>query len=170
MSKRFRQYAGILSAVAAYYVIHEGAHLLYALMLGVFKKIRFMGLGMQIDVFADRMTDNQMGLFCLLGSVATLICAYILVFLSKRIGEAQSKTLRACMYYITIILLLLDPVYLSFLFMFFGGGDMNGISLIVPKLLAQCIYGAVLLINILVFWKLVLPRYKASFEKEALKK
>lgn len=60
MSKRTRQYISILAAVAAYYLIHEGAHLLYALLGGVFKKINFMGLGVQIDVYAERMTDIQL--------------------------------------------------------------------------------------------------------------
>lgn len=52
MSKRVRQYISILAAVAAYYLVHEGAHLLYALSTGVFKQINFMGVGMQIDVYA----------------------------------------------------------------------------------------------------------------------
>lgn len=30
MTKRARQYTGILAALAAYYLVHEGAHLLYA--------------------------------------------------------------------------------------------------------------------------------------------
>ena len=50
MSKRTRQYIGLISAIIAYYVIHEGAHLVYALCTGVFKQIKFMGLGIQIDV------------------------------------------------------------------------------------------------------------------------
>lgn len=37
MSKRARQYIGILAAVIAYYLVHEGAHLLYALFTGVFR-------------------------------------------------------------------------------------------------------------------------------------
>lgn len=63
MSKRTRQYLGILAAVVGYYLIHEGAHFLYALLTGVFKQIKFMGLGVQIDVYAERMTDTQLGLF-----------------------------------------------------------------------------------------------------------
>lgn len=31
MKKRIRQYIGLLSAVLAYYAVHEGAHLIYAL-------------------------------------------------------------------------------------------------------------------------------------------
>lgn len=57
MSKRTRQYIGILAALAAYYLVHEGAHLLYALLSGVFKQINFMGLGVQIDVYAEHMTN-----------------------------------------------------------------------------------------------------------------
>ena len=58
-----RQYIGILAALVAYYFVHEGAHLLYALLTGVFKQINFMGLGVQIDVYTERMTDTQLGIF-----------------------------------------------------------------------------------------------------------
>ena len=44
MSKRTRQYIGILAALAAYYLVHEGTHLLYALLTGVFKQIRLIVL------------------------------------------------------------------------------------------------------------------------------
>lgn len=55
MSKRIRQYIGIFAAVISYYIIHEGAHLIAALYYGVFKGINFMGLGIQIDVYAAAM-------------------------------------------------------------------------------------------------------------------
>ena len=42
MSKRARQYIGVLSAVAACYILHEGARLQYALPVGVFRRINFM--------------------------------------------------------------------------------------------------------------------------------
>ena len=57
MTKRTRQYLGLLAAVAAYYLIHEGAHLVYALGTGAFRQINFLGLGVQVDVYAERMTD-----------------------------------------------------------------------------------------------------------------
>lgn len=126
MSKRTRQYISILAAVAAYYLIHEGAHLLYALLGGVFKKINFMGLGVQIDVYAERMSDIQLGIFCLVGAMTTFCAGYLLTALAKRICCAKSKLLRAVLYYVTIAFLLLDPLYLSALCGFFGGGDMNG--------------------------------------------
>ena len=163
MSKQTRQYIGILAALAAYYLVHEGAHLLYALLTGVFRQINFMGLGVQVDVYAGRMTDTQLGIFCLVGALATFCAGYLLTALAKNICRAKSSLLRAVLYYITIALLLLDPLYLSVLCGLFGGGDMNGIALLCPEWAARCLFGALLLANGLVFWKRVLPVYKKSF-------
>ena len=163
MSKRMRQYIGILAALAAYYLVHEGAHLLYALLTGVFKQIKFMGLGVQINVYAERMTDTQLGIFCLVGALATFCVGYLLAALARSICHAKSKLLRAVLYYITIAFLMLDPLYLSILCSFFGGGDMNGIALLCPEWAVRSLFGVFLLVNGLVFWKRVLPVYRQSF-------
>ena len=167
MNKRVRQYVGLLSAVIAYYLIHEGAHFLYALSIGAFKQINFMGLGMQIDIYAEKMTQTQLGVFCMLGSVTTLLTAYILIALIDKIRNISSKAIKACLYYITIAMLLIDPLYLSVLCGFFGGGDMNGIKLLVPEVAARILYGLVLIVNAWVFVKIVLPKYKLAFADEA---
>lgn len=166
MSKRTRQYIGILAALAAYYLVHEGAHLLYALLTGVFKQIGLMGLGVQIDVYAEHMTNMQLGIFCLVGALATFCAAYLLAALARSICHAKSKLLCAVLYYITIAFLLLDPLYLSVLCGFFGGGDMNGIALLCPEWAARCLFGALLLVNGLVFWKRVLPVYRQPFARQ----
>ena len=168
MNKRVRQYVGLLSAVIAYYLLHEGAHLLYALSIGAFKQVNLMGLGMQIDIYAEKMTQTQLGVFCLLGSVATLLMAYILIALTDKIGSISSKAVKACLYYITIAMLMIDPLYLSVFCGFFGGGDMNGIKLLVPEAAVRIIYGLVLMFNVFVFVKVVLPKYKLAFADEAL--
>lgn len=98
MSKRARQYIWILAAVVVYYLVHEGAHLLYALFAGVFKQINFMGIGVQIDVYAGRMSEAQLGAFCLAGAVATFCGGYALVALAGKICCAKSKLLRATLY------------------------------------------------------------------------
>ena len=166
MNKRARQYLGLFSAVVAYYVIHEGAHLVFALYTGTFRQIRFLGLGMQIDVYAQRMTDAQLGIFCLVGSVATALAAYGLVFGADRLLKSSSKMFKACMYYVTLALLVLDPLYLSVLCGFFGGGDMNGIALLMPESAARVLFGGLLLAHGVLFWRVVLPKYKKAFEKE----
>ncbi len=164
MSKRIRQLIGIASAVITYYIVHEGAHFLYAICTGVFKKINFMGIGLQIDVYVEKMTNTQLGIFCLVGSIATLIAAYGLILLAGRICRIQSKAFKACMYYITIAMLLLDPLYLSVLCGFFGGGDMNGIKLLLPELYARMGFGVLLILNTVLFWKRILPTYTKAFQ------
>ena len=167
MNKRVRQYAGLLSAVIAYYLLHEGTHLLYALSIGAFKQVNLMGLGMQIDIYAEKMTQTQLGVFCLLGSVTTLLIAYILIALIDKIKIISSKVVKACLYYITIAMLLIDPLYLSVLCEFLGGGDMNGIKLLVPEAAVRILYGLVLIVNVFVFVKIVLPKYKLAFADKA---
>lgn len=166
MNKRLRQYIGLFAAVVAYYLIHEGAHLVYALCIGVFKQVNFMGLGMQIDVYAEQMTSQQLGVFCLVGAIATTVVAYILVILANRIKDMTSKCIKASMYYVTIAMLLLDPLYLSVLCGMFGGGDMNGILLLIPEVVARTGFGILLVINVLVFFKIVLPKYEIGFKEE----
>lgn len=166
MDKRIRQYLGLFSAIAMYYIVHEGMHFIYALCTETFKQVNFMGLGMQIDIYADKMSDVQLGIFCILGSVATLIVAYLLVGIIDKITKVSSKIFKACMYYITVAMLLIDPLYLSILCGFFGGGDMNGISLLIPEMLARIIYGIILVVNILVVIKIVLPKYTLMFNEK----
>lgn len=160
-----RQYLGILAALVSYYAVHEGAHLAYACAIGVFEKIRFLGLGIQIVTDTQCMTNTQLGIFCAVGAVATLIAAYGLTLATPAICKVESKVFKACMYYITMAMLLLDPLYLSALCGFFGGGDMNGIALLVPEWVARAFFGALLAINGILFWKVVLPKYRSAFAK-----
>ena len=166
IDKRFRQYIGLIMAILVYYVVHEGVHLLYALYIGVFKQINFMGAGVQIDVYVEKMTSGEMMIFCLLGSASTLIVAYVLTAMTNILVRSTSKIFKACMYYITIAMLILDPLYLSILCGFFGGGDMNGISLFIPEILARIVYGCILVVNIIIFFKVVLPKYKIAFDNQ----
>lgn len=137
--------------------------MLYAILAGVFKEIRFIGLGIQIDIYRDLLTDTQLGIFCLVGILATQIAAYGMVAWKERICRSPSKLFKACCYYSTIALLFLDPVYLSLLCGFVGGGDMNGIAFLIPEMTARIGFGILLLINAVIFWKAVLPRYTESF-------
>lgn len=84
--------------------------------------------------------------------------------LTKHIVKASSKLFKAIGYYTTFALLLIDPLYLAFLYKFVGGGDMNGILLLgLPEIWLQIIYGAIALFNILLLWRIVYPAYKKAF-------
>ena len=165
MSKRVRQYIGILFAIVAYYIVHEGAHLIVALALHAFKKINFMGIGIQIDIYRDRLTDTQLGLFCIAGVTATLITAYALVYFKDKICEIKNKLVKAIFYYVTVIMLVLDPIYLCLLNGAFGGGDVNGILYLMPQAWVWTIFAFILLFNIWILLKKVNPTYTASFKE-----
>ena len=165
MSRRIRQYIGILAAVISYYIIHEGAHLVAALRYGVFKGINFMGLGMQIDAYTDQMTDFQLGIFCLVGAVATVLFGWLLVLLCKRICVVKSKVFKTVMWYVSLAILIIDPLYLSILCGFFGGGDMNGIKLLFPEIAVRIVFAIIGIIHGIVIWKYLLPEYTKAFRE-----
>ena len=165
MSKRIRQYIGIFAAVIAYYIVHEGAHLLAALHYGTFKGINFMGLGMQIDAYTDRMTDSQLGIFCIVGAVATVMFGWLLVLLCKRICAKKSKVFKTVMWYVSLAILIIDPLYLSILCGFFGGGDMNGIKLLFPEIAVRIVFAIIGIIHGIVIWKYLLPEYTKAFRE-----
>ena len=65
-----------------------------------------------------------------------------------------------------MIMLLLDPLYLSVLCGFFGGGDMNGIRLLSPERIARIAFGMLLIAGLFVFFKRILPLYQAAFNDD----
>lgn len=166
MSRRIRQYIGLVVAVALYYVIHEGAHLAVALALGVFKQINIIGLGMQIDVFAEQMTSSQMGWFCAAGPIATSVVGWLLVLFARRICSMNSALIRTCAWYTSLTMLVLDPLYLGIFYRWVGGGDMNGIALIVPEVVASAVAVVVGVVNIILIWRVLYPAYTRSFAEE----
>jgi len=121
-------------------------------------------LGIQIDIFRERLTDTQLGWFCLAGALATFIVAWILVLMSRRICASPSPVFKAIVWYVTLALLMLDPLYLSVLCGFFGGGDMNGIRLLLPEVAVRITFAIIAVIHLLVIWKYLLPKYSESFK------
>jgi hypothetical protein len=165
-ARRLRQYAGIAAAVLIYYLVHEGAHLAYALYAGAFKEVLILGPGMQVDIYADRMSSRQLGLFCLAGPAATQVCGWCLTAAAEGICRIKSGLLRSCGYYVTMAMLLLDPLYMSLLCSFFGGGDMNGVRLLMPEGAARALFGGLLIAGGAAFMRRILPVYTSSFRKE----
>lgn len=162
-TKTIRQYAGLIAAVLSYYLVHEGAHLLYALGAGAFKTIHVMGMGVQVDIYRERLTDAQLGWFCLVGPLATLLASWCLVALCPRIAKAKSDVVKAVSWYVTLTLLVLDPLYLAGIFLLVGGGDMNGIRLILPQTGVQVAAVILLILHLLIIYKRVLPTYSGAF-------
>lgn len=169
MKSNTRKWIGLAAAIVLYFIIHEGAHLVFALIFGVFREIRFMGLGMQIAITDPQaMTNLQFAVFNAAGAVASLAAAYVLSACARRICKADSKLFKAVCYYVTIALLFTDPLYLSVLCQFFGGGDMNGIVMFgMSEWTARLIFGVIGLVNLFILIKHVYPTYKKGFQTDA---
>lgn len=164
MQTNLRKWLSLLSAILTYYVIHEGAHVLVACLMGAFETVRFLGVGVQVVINDTLLTPTQLAIFCLVGSAAALAAGWIFAGVSGRITQSRSKYLKALGFYATLVLLFADPIYLSVLYRFVGGGDMNGILLFgVPEIAVQAMYGLTGLCNLLWFLKKILPAYKAAF-------
>ena len=81
LEKSVKQWLGVFIAIVSYYIIHEGTHLLLALILGVFEKIRFVGIwGIQIVTTEGSLNGINLALFSGLSSIVTISIGYILAF------------------------------------------------------------------------------------------
>ncbi len=159
-----RKWFSLICAIFLYYIIHEVSHVIIVLMYGVFEKIKILGLGIQVVANVELLSNFQIGIFCIIGSITTLLVAYLLTLFIKKIVKSKNKVFKSICYYTTLAFLLLDPLYLTIVYKFVGGGDMNGILLFgIPEIILQFIYGIITLINVLLIIKKVYPAYKKSF-------
>lgn len=166
ISSNLRKWLSLIIAIILYYIIHEGSHVIIALFYGVFEKIKILGLGVQVVAQTELLTNFQTALFCISGSISTLFVALLLLLFMKKIVISKNKLFKAICFYTTLAFLLLDPLYLTIVYKFVGGGDMNGILLLgIPELVIQMIFGIIAVVNITLIIKKVYPTYKDSFNK-----
>lgn len=165
MKSNMRKWFGLVSAIIAYYILHEGGHILMALLFGAYRGLRFVGIwGVQVMVNTAKMTDFKLAIFSSAGAIIAIFSGYLLVIFMNSIISSQSKVFKAAGYYITLALLMIDPLYLSLLYPFFGGGDMNGILRFgIPELVARGFFFTIGIANLYLIVTKVLPAYKQSF-------
>ncbi|MCB6203112.1 hypothetical protein [Extibacter muris] len=63
-----------------------------------------------------------------------------------------------------MVLLLVDALYLLVLYQFVGGGDMNGISLIIPETVTRILFGVIAAANLIIIFKYLLPVYRNAYQ------
>ena len=164
IKRSLRKWVAVFIVFASYLIVHEGTHWIYTMHLGVFKQFFFNYVGVGLDIDLERMTDTQWGICALLGSLSTVVVAYILLAFINKIVVLKSVFLRAIGYYITIGFLFADPIYMSILYPYVGGGDMNGIRLLIPEMVARVIFGIILAVNLIIIWKIVYPKYTKAYQ------
>ena len=74
--------------------------------------------------------------------------------------------MKAIFYYATVIMLVLDPIYLCLLSGAFSGGDVNGILYLMPQVWVWTIFAFILFFNIWILLKKVNPTYVAAFKEK----
>ena len=164
--KNLRKWFALICAILLYYIIHEGSHVIVALLYGVFEEVKILGLGVQVVANVEVLTYFQIGIFCIAGSISTLLVGDLLVLFSKRIAKSKNKVFKAICYYTTLAFLLIDPLYLTIIYKLVGGGDMNGILLFgIPEIIVQFIFGIIAIINNLLIIRKIYPDYKNSFSE-----
>lgn len=168
VEKSVKQWVGIFLAITSYYVVHEGTHLLLALLFGVFERIRFVGiLGVQIVTIDGSLNGIKLALFSILSSIVTIVVGYILAF-NPRMYKIKNKNILIGIYYIILCFLILDPLYMSILSKFIGGGgDLNGVivGLGVSDIPFRIMFAIILIVNIVLFKNKVCPKYNKIFKE-----
>jgi hypothetical protein len=169
IQKSIKLWTGLFIAIISYYIVHEGVHLLLALLFGVFERIRFVGLwGVQIVTTEGGLAGIKLAVFSGLSSIVTVIIGYILAF-SPSTYKVKNKNILIAIYYITLCFMILDPLYISILSLFIGGGgDLNGIvtGLGTSDISFRIVFGIISIISIILFKKRVAPKYKEIFKEE----
>ena len=167
MRKAYREYGFSLLAGAVYLLLHEGTHVLQALAHGIFQGFHFNALGVEV-LITEPLTIGgwQLACFSGLSSVVTVGVGYLLTALMPSIFTLNSRFAKSCLYYITVVFLLLDPLYIS-LFSFFVGGDINGIAvgLNLPYMPIRIFFALPLALNLLLVIKKIYPQYTQNYIK-----
>lgn len=163
--KNLKLWLGLFISIIIYYIIHEGTHLIQAILSGNFDYVRFVGIfGIEIMI-KEVPTGLELAMFSGLSSIVTILLGYFLIITISKIFMLKSKMMKIIFYYTTIILLVLDPIYMSILHRFIGGGDMNGVikGLGVSSVFVSIIFGILFIINSYIIIKKVYPAYKRNF-------
>lgn len=151
-----------LFAVAIFAFLHEGMHVLIASLFGEYKSFHIRPLGLEVT-FITPVEDRHGIEWALISGVSnllTLIIGYLLLILAGRLSRLRSSFWVASFFYLTLLLLLLDPLNLS-LGPFIYGGDANGVAvgLGISRYLIQAFFFLVLLVNRELVAQLLLPAY-----------
>lgn len=160
--KRFiRRYLYFILAGITYLIIHEGVHIIQALIFGIYKGISVLPLGIEVEIMQPLSIGGfKLAVFSGLSSVVTVLIGYVLFVFSPKILKLNKQPVKNYIYYVTFVFLLLDPVYMSLL-SFFVGGDINGIALglNIPYMTVRGIYFVIAVFNTCLVYKKLYPAY-----------
>lgn len=165
LAKKLRLWIFLLISVALYFLIHEGVHVIVANYFGIFSGARFNLIGIEILVSGvSNLPKFYLALFSGLAPIVTISIGYFLFYLMPRFLVMDNKFLKGLLYYLTVVFLVLDPIYIGFL-SFIVGGDVNGISygLNISEIYICIIFMSLAIFNLVLVFKKVIPAYTKAF-------
>lgn len=157
-----RKYLYFILAGITYLIVHEGVHIIQALIYGIYKGIKLLPLGVEVEVIQPlTISGLKLAAFSGLSSISTMLMGYVLFLLSPVVLKSKKQYLKNYIYYVTFVFLLLDPIYISILSNFVGGGDINGIALglHLPYMLVRSVYLIIAILNACLIYKKLYPAY-----------
>jgi len=172
MAKLMKRWLYFLFAAAIFAVLHEGMHALMASLFGEYESFHIRPFGLEVN-FVTPVEDRHGVEWAFISGVSnllTLLLGYLLLILAGRLSRLHSEFLVASFFYLTLLLLLLDPLNLS-IGPFIYGGDANGIAfgLGVSRYLIQAFFFMVLLVNRELVAQKLLPAYGVKTDNFILK-
>jgi len=139
-----------LLAVVIFVLVHEGTHALVATFYGEYEafRIRPIGFEIQFRTPVEERDGIHWAFISGASNLVTILIGYLLMLFGERLVRLRSLFLRATLFYLTLILLLADPLNLS-IGPFIYGGDANGIAigLGLNRYIIQMIFLVVLFVN-----------------------
>lgn len=104
-----RKYIYSLLAGLTYLIFHEGVHLIQAFIYGIYKGIKILPLGIEVEIIQPLTIGGvKLAAFSGLSSVTTLFIGYILFILTPKILKLSNQPIKNYLYYVTFVFLLLD--------------------------------------------------------------
>jgi hypothetical protein len=157
-----KKWLAFLIAVILLLALHEGLHALTALPFGEYQAFHIRPIGFEVTFntpVAER-AGSHWALISGASNLATVTLAYILLALTPKFSGLKSSFLKAGLYYLTFLGLLVDPLNLSLGPLLYGG-DANGIAfgLDISRWIIQLVFALVFLLNHELVARVLVPEY-----------
>lgn len=161
-----RKWLAFLLAVAIFVAVHEGMHAVTAMFYGEYAALHIHYGGfpeIQYKTPVNERAGIHWGFISGASNLATLLMGYLLLLMGARIARLRDWFFKNLFLYLTIILLLADPLNLS-VGPFIYGGDAFGIAVGfgISRYAIQVISLVVLLVNRELIVQRLFPSYNVQ--------
>jgi len=156
------KWLAFILAVIVLVVVHEGTHAVVGTVYDEYEAFHIRPLGFEVT-FKTPVSERsgvQWSFISGSSNLVTLTMGYLLLLFGQRFAHSRIAFLKAGIYYLTTLSLLVDPFNLS-IGPFIYGGDANGIAagLDISRYVIQVVFFLVLFVNRELVAQKLLPMY-----------